>query len=234
MTAHDEPPPDIGGRGARRRQQTRQRLLLAARTIFAREGLAEATIAHITQEADVGFGTFYLYFATKEDAYRAVASEGFADLAARLDSLRAAALSAGTPWWMLTRDLVATFYRFAAAERDLFIAMFAARATNPMMAIELQEQFAGQLAGLLRLGASGQVGSPAIYPYPPGPVALAVVVTLTRAAIQWLRQDTDQPADQEAPGEEALSLDSLIAMMSRFVIAALIGQIPDEAIFTAS
>ena len=68
-------------RGARRKSETRRRLLAAARGVFAREGLEAATIAQITQAADVGFGTFYLHFATKEDAFRAVVTEGFEELA---------------------------------------------------------------------------------------------------------------------------------------------------------
>ena len=66
------------GRRALRQAQTRSHLLRAAQAVFSRVGLAEATIAQITEKADVGFGTFYLYFSSKEDAYRAIIVEGFA------------------------------------------------------------------------------------------------------------------------------------------------------------
>jgi AcrR family transcriptional regulator len=60
------------GRRDRRRVRTREALVAAARTVMARKGVAPTTIADITEEADVGFGTFYNYFTSKEEIVRAV------------------------------------------------------------------------------------------------------------------------------------------------------------------
>src|ERR671935_140060 len=68
------------GRRARRQAEIRARLLSAGRTVFARHGVANATIAQITEAADVGFGTFYLYFRSKDALYRAIVHDGFAAL----------------------------------------------------------------------------------------------------------------------------------------------------------
>lgn len=54
------------GRIARRRRITRARLLEAAYAVIADTGVAEAKIKVITDLADVGFGTFYNYFADKD------------------------------------------------------------------------------------------------------------------------------------------------------------------------
>src|SRR5215469_4227136 len=75
------------GRRGQRQLQTRAQLIAGARNVFARVGVAEATIAQITNEANVGFGTFYLYFKTKDDALHAVLVEGFAQLNAQIDAL---------------------------------------------------------------------------------------------------------------------------------------------------
>ena len=51
----------------RNKQQKRERLLAAARSLFARKGFAATTTAEIAARAEVGAGTLFLYFASKED-----------------------------------------------------------------------------------------------------------------------------------------------------------------------
>ena len=53
----------------------RSRVLLAAREIFGRYGLLEATMEQIAQEAGVGVATLYRHFGDKEGLVRAFASE---------------------------------------------------------------------------------------------------------------------------------------------------------------
>lgn len=51
---------------------TRIALLTAAEAVFAERGVAAAKVEEITKRANVSKGAFYLHFATKEDALRAV------------------------------------------------------------------------------------------------------------------------------------------------------------------
>jgi AcrR family transcriptional regulator len=53
-------------RADRRRQETRERLLRAAHRVIARKGPEAATVAEITEAADVGLGTFYHHFESKD------------------------------------------------------------------------------------------------------------------------------------------------------------------------
>jgi AcrR family transcriptional regulator len=53
-------------RRERRRVETRERLFRAALDLFARRGFLETTVEDITEAADVGKGTFFNYFPTKE------------------------------------------------------------------------------------------------------------------------------------------------------------------------
>jgi AcrR family transcriptional regulator len=84
--ASDAPQPD---RHARRREQTRRKLLGAARALFARQGVDNTRINEITEEADVGFGSFYNHFDSKEAIVEAVLSETLAAQGARLASVTA-------------------------------------------------------------------------------------------------------------------------------------------------
>jgi AcrR family transcriptional regulator len=53
-------------RHARRREVTRTKLTEAAKSLFARQGVDNTRIQEITEEADVGFGSFYNHFESKE------------------------------------------------------------------------------------------------------------------------------------------------------------------------
>ena len=76
-------------RHARRREQTRRKLLDAARALFARQGVENTRINEITEEADVGFGSFYNHFDSKEAIVEAVLSETIAAQGAAIESVTA-------------------------------------------------------------------------------------------------------------------------------------------------
>jgi AcrR family transcriptional regulator len=66
----EPPPPDSKpaklGRRERRSAEIRERLFRAALRLFASRGFAATTIEDITEAADVGKGTFFNYFPSKE------------------------------------------------------------------------------------------------------------------------------------------------------------------------
>src|SRR6201990_2804576 len=53
-------------RRSRRSAETRERLFISAVRLFAEKGFAETTVEDITNAADVGKGTFFNYFPSKE------------------------------------------------------------------------------------------------------------------------------------------------------------------------
>jgi AcrR family transcriptional regulator len=91
-------------RQQRRSKETRRKLIDAARTVFAERGLDSTRIDEITERADVGKGTFYYHFGSKEKLVREVIGSvvegltqavaqrcaGAGDLRELLDSLRSA------------------------------------------------------------------------------------------------------------------------------------------------
>lgn len=64
-------------RSERRREGTRRRLMRAAYEIIAERGLEGLVIQEITQFADVGYGTFYNHFPSKEAIVDAVIDAAF-------------------------------------------------------------------------------------------------------------------------------------------------------------
>ena len=62
-------------RMSRQKQKTRNALIGAALSVMARKGVDAATINDITEAADVGFGSFYNHFSSKEDIFGVVTEE---------------------------------------------------------------------------------------------------------------------------------------------------------------
>jgi len=58
----------------KRGRETRDRLLEAAENEFGERGFHEGAISGITQRAGVALGTFYVYFDSKEEIFRALVS----------------------------------------------------------------------------------------------------------------------------------------------------------------
>ena len=58
----------------KRGRQTRESLLQAAEREFGERGFSDASVSGITQRAGVALGTFYVYFESKEEVFRALVS----------------------------------------------------------------------------------------------------------------------------------------------------------------
>lgn len=138
-------------RTERKKARTRTRLIEAAYAIMSAKGIDDATIQEITDRADVGFGTFYNYFETKDDIAAQVLDCVIDDLGRRNDEATQD-LKGGSPaavqaisiritmremlinpmwkWWLKRPELLAErlrkdFYRYGM--RDLKIAVAAGR-----------------------------------------------------------------------------------------------------------
>jgi AcrR family transcriptional regulator len=73
-------------RQERRTRRTRRKLLDSARRVFSEKGLDMARIDDITQGADLGKGTFYYHFDTKEEIIGELISTMLADLTTAVES----------------------------------------------------------------------------------------------------------------------------------------------------
>jgi AcrR family transcriptional regulator len=72
------------GRRGRRKLEARRRLLAAARQVLAESGEENLRIGDITEMADIGFGTFYSHFESKEAIVEAVLTEVLAGVASAI------------------------------------------------------------------------------------------------------------------------------------------------------
>ncbi len=70
-----------------RRQNRHQQLIDASIAVFSAKGVSATSVDDIVQAAGVAKGTFYLYFATKDDAVNAVAERMVEGVADRIEAI---------------------------------------------------------------------------------------------------------------------------------------------------
>jgi AcrR family transcriptional regulator len=81
-----EAQPVVDNRLERRKKRTRAALIRAAQT-FVADGKLNVPVLEITQAADVGMGSFYNHFDSKEELFQAAVNEVLDELGAILDKL---------------------------------------------------------------------------------------------------------------------------------------------------
>lgn len=145
-----------GSRSARweRRAAIRERILGAALELIARDGLEGVTIERITEQAEVGKGTFFNYFASKEAVLATY-------LAERVQALQApGAVPSGTDprerIGLLLQAMAASFGRSRPFARCLLVAMLrlaeaeARNSLSDLEALMLEAVRQGQASGAFR------------------------------------------------------------------------------------
>jgi len=142
----------LGDRLQRRREQTARHLLDAARSVLAAKGYHATKIVDIARTAQVGVGTFYLYYPTKEALFLELVEDAVAQLKAQLDCVRASV----TDPLEQARTRTLTFFRFASDNRELFRIVFGHGASFHDVVRRCQDSFIGDMRESLEVGmASG-------------------------------------------------------------------------------
>lgn len=206
------------GRRARRQAETRQRLLSAARKVFANTGVANATISQIAKTADLGFGTFYLHFQTKEEAYLAVINEGFAELDEQLDEIIETARKQQISWSEVIKLQIRQFFNFARDNYDLFLVGFAGLDIGMRSGIELRRHYADRFTQMLTQEINryqvNQISDKQLEL-----ICTGIVAMLSRSAIWWMQQD-------ESDSEVELSIEAVSELVSQFAIGGITNAFP--------
>ena len=177
-TNGDSPGPP--SRATRRRERTRAQLLEAAGTLFARQGIEATRINEITDEADVGFGSFYNHFTSKDDIVAAVLERTVVEHAEAVDAMtgeldnpaevvamahryfvRLARTDPSTAWLIVRLELTHGVLRSALGERatrDVQRGIEAGRFAVPDAGVALLAS-GGALIAVMRGVLEGELGA---------------------------------------------------------------------------
>jgi AcrR family transcriptional regulator len=94
------------GRRQRRREETSERIFMAAMELFSCKGFAHTTVEEITRAADVGKGTFFNYFPSKEHVLSYLVGKQGSVIALHRTLAREGATSSEELLYSLGRSLV--------------------------------------------------------------------------------------------------------------------------------
>src|SRR5687768_17171136 len=110
--------PATNSRRLKEKEDRKEQILAAARTVFFEEGIRRATVDAIAARAEVAKGTVYLYFPTKETILAHLLLEGLDTLGERLvAAFDEAATDGGVAQ---VRRLAAAYYDFYLHENEYF------------------------------------------------------------------------------------------------------------------
>jgi AcrR family transcriptional regulator len=139
-------------RRQRRSAETRERLFRAALRLFAEKGFAETTVEDITNAADVGKGTFFNYFPSKEHILIAFSDMQLSKLQATVDELR----DTHEPMRTFFRDMTLRMTQEPAKAPDVVRAILQANLTSSSVRSVMRERSARSEALLTQLVQIGQ------------------------------------------------------------------------------
>lgn len=171
----------VGSRQDRRRARTRAELLAAAKRLLASKGFHGTKIADIAAAADVGTGTFYLHFPTKEALFADLVKETALRAKEEIDLAKTAVEDPHEK----ARVATTTFFRFADRNRDVFKILFGHSAQFNDLLREVHQLF---IADAEESHAEG-VAVGAFKPLRSAIVAQGIVGLLSQVVSWWLEHD---------------------------------------------
>ncbi len=200
-------PPKIDNAGGAerlqsRRAQTAGALLEAARRVLSTKGYHGTKIVDIARAANVGVGTFYLYYPTKEALFLELVEDTVSRLKHLLDGVRA---SVADPIEQ-SRLRTLTFFRFAHDNRELFRIVFGHDASFHDVVRGCQEAFIRDMRDSIAGGqADGafRAGDPLIW-------AQAFIGMSLQVVSWWIEQD-NVPIEDVATALSELALRGMMA-----------------------
>lgn len=191
----------FGERAQRRREQTAGALLDAARRVLAAKGYHGTKIVDIARAANVGVGTFYLYYPTKEALFLELVEQTVARLKVELDSVS----DQSTDPVVISRTRTLTFLRFAQENRELFRIVFGHGASFHDVVRDCQEGFIRDLydiiAGGMQAGAFRQCDAM---------VWAQAVIGMSLQVVSWWIEQDDVPIEDVAAALSDLMLHGML------------------------
>jgi len=140
------------GRRERRRIETRERIFRAAMKLFAERGFVATTTEQITEAADVGQGTFFNYFPSKQHVLAALFEMQFAKIE---EAVRASESKrpVRTVLHGLAQSLTAEPGKSASLTRSLIVAFMSSNEVRQQI-VNLLERGRTRIAEIFRAGQS--------------------------------------------------------------------------------
>ncbi|UUR07230.1 TetR/AcrR family transcriptional regulator [Sphingomonas glaciei] len=139
-----------------RGEQTRRKILDAARAEFGSRGFADTGITEITRTAKVALGTFYTYFHSKEEVFRALVQ----DMSEQVRLAVAPVLAEGRGTLEAEERALAAFLAFVGKHQQVYRIIDEAEFVDPAGFRAHYENTAARISERLADGAAAGVMQP--------------------------------------------------------------------------
>lgn len=182
------------GRRERRRTEIRERLFRSALRLFAERGFMETTVEDITEAADVGKGTFFNYFRTKEHVLATFGAERLASIERALERAKSG------PVVPVLEDLAVDLISHKTENAALLRAIYAAHASCAPVRAELHKRLQIGRRLLAEIFSIAQERGEVRRDVSPAEMARLVQIVLLGVTLAWaLHPDsTLRPTAQQA------------------------------------
>jgi AcrR family transcriptional regulator len=184
----------------RRKEKTRQDLLLAAKKVLAEKGYYGSKIVDIAQAADIGVGTFYLYFPTKDALFLELVEDTARLLKNAIDTARAAVTDPVDKLRVANQ----TFFHFAETNRELFKIVFGHGNTFNELLRQVYALFVADAAERVHEGITCGAFRPV-----PIPVIANALVGMSAQVVSWWIEQEEFSAEEMAETMTAMALRGL-------------------------
>ncbi|MBI1988045.1 MAG: TetR/AcrR family transcriptional regulator [Nitrospinae bacterium] len=171
------------GRRERKKRETEERILQAALSLFQIKGLEATTLEEITEKADVGKGTFFNYFPTKEALFLHLYERVIAEVGGLLER----------QWKLLGNpfDILKSFLLLLAEQIQTYPDLFERMALK-MARLALPSRFSWENL-LSRLLKEGQERGELRKDIDPREMAEVVTAVGIQTILSWLREEPRPP-----------------------------------------
>lgn len=180
-------------RRERHRTEMRERIFRSALELFAERGYLETTVEDITEAADVGKGTFFNYFPTKEHVLAHYGEERLQEIERSLERAR----DGKETVIAVLKDLATDLAGQSSESPDLIRSVFAANLSCAPVRAELQQRIQRARELLSEILALGQQRGEIRRDLSPSELARLIRMVFMGVTIAWAI-NPDQPLRRTA------------------------------------
>lgn len=177
-------------RRERRSADVQRRIFEAAMELFAKQGFTETTVEQITEAADIGKGTFFYHFPTKDHLLLSFAETRIRKIRAAREEAKKGVRAVKETLWSLFQSLAVEYLQTPQLFRCVVMAMLA----NETIRRTVDSRFNEGRRNLKEILALGQKRGEVRADRPAAEMALAFQCTFLGSFLLWSLCPEEKPA----------------------------------------
>lgn len=177
--------------------EKKEKILAAARKVFAEKGFQAASISDLLREAQLARGTFYLYFKDKNDVIAAILQEAFVMISGTVETLDVKSLSHRELFYSKLEEMARSLFRNLEKNRDILQILITNQTGNDSEAARQIEAFFDILYQLTVSMVKKGIEAGHLIDHDADLLGHIIVGSMREVVYQWLvRERIDDPLEE--------------------------------------